>query len=126
MTHFFKQCDGYLQEYLQGSLANLLSMYVLKDKTGVAGQVILQLGCTETALLRSASRLSSNDMTNLPPSDGTTLYKLISDPDAVTLDNLSMDALIVCHSSITCYILYSIILYICRNASVLSKNAKLY
>ncbi|XP_021947306.1 uncharacterized protein LOC110845233 isoform X2 [Folsomia candida] len=83
-------------EYLQGSLANLLSMYVLKDKTGVAGQVILQLGCTETALLRSASRLSSNDMTNLPPSDGTTLYKLISDPDAVTLDNLSMDALIKC------------------------------
>jgi hypothetical protein len=26
-------------EYLQGSLANLLSMYVLKDKTGVAGQI---------------------------------------------------------------------------------------
>lgn len=70
-------------------------MYVLKDKTSAAGQVILQLGCTETSLLRSSSRQSPNDMSNLPPSDGSTLYKLLTDPDNVSLDNLTMDAIIV-------------------------------
>jgi hypothetical protein len=77
-------------------LANLLSMYVLKDKTtGVAGQVILQLGCCETALLRAACGQSPHEMSNLPNNEGSTLYRLLTDPDTVSLDNLSMEALIV-------------------------------
>ena len=84
-----------LQEYLQGSLANLMSTYVLKDKSGVCGQVILQLGCTESNLLRAGLNQSSNDMSNLPPSKGTILYRLLTDPDNVTLDHLTLESFIV-------------------------------
>jgi len=84
-----------LQEYLQGSLANLISTYILKDKSGLGGQVILQLGCTETNLLRASTNQMPNDMSNLPPSNGTTLYKLLTDPDNVSLENLSLEAFIV-------------------------------
>ncbi|CAG7716281.1 unnamed protein product [Allacma fusca] len=87
-------------EYLQGSLAKLMSMYVLKDPSGVTGQVILQLGCTESNLLRAASNQSSNDMSNLPPAEGTTLYRLLTDPDNVPLDHLTMEPFIKCIRSI--------------------------
>jgi hypothetical protein len=36
-----------------------------------------------------------NDMSNLPPSNGTTLYKLLTDPDGVSLENITMEAFIV-------------------------------
>jgi hypothetical protein len=39
-------------------------------------------------------------MSNLPPSDGSTLYKLLIDPDSVSLEYLSMDALIKCIRSV--------------------------
>ena len=84
-----------MQEYLQGSLANLMSMYVLRDPSGVTGQVILQLGCTESNLLRAASNQASNDMSNLPPAEGTTLYRFLTDPDNVSLDHLTMESFVV-------------------------------
>jgi len=62
----------------------------------VSGQVVLQLGCAETALLRSSCGQPDHDMTNLPPADGTILYKLLTDPDSVSLDSLSFEALIKC------------------------------
>ena len=95
-------CDGrehylfsVLQEYLQGSLANLMSTYVVRDPAGVTGQVILQLGCSESNLLRSASNQAPNDMSNLPPAEGTTLYRLLTDPDNVSLEHLTMEPFVV-------------------------------
>lgn len=64
----------------------------------MAGQVVLQLGCTETSLLRVASKQSGNDMSNLPPSDGSTLYRLLTDPDSVSLENISLESFIVSFS----------------------------
>ncbi|ODN06657.1 hypothetical protein Ocin01_00055, partial [Orchesella cincta] len=83
-------------EYLQGSLASLISTYILKDKSGIAGQVVLQLGCTETSLLRVACNQPPNDMANLPPADGSTLYRLVTEPDSVSLENISLESFIKC------------------------------
>ena len=89
-------------------------MYVFKDKSGVVGQVVLQLGCSETALLRSACGQPLQDMSNLPPTEGTTLYRLLTDPDSVRLDNLSLEAIVVCYvvtktsqAHYNCYVLIS-------------------
>jgi hypothetical protein len=40
------------------------------------------------------------DMSNLPPSQGTTLYRFLTNPDSVSLDNLTLDAFIKCVKSI--------------------------
>jgi len=84
-----------LQEYLQGSLSTLMSTYALNDKSGVCGQVILQLGCIESNLLRAGLNQLSTDMSNLPPSSGTILYQLLTDPDSVILDHLTLESFIV-------------------------------
>jgi len=87
-------------EYLQGSLASLLNTYVFKDKSGLTGQIILQLGCTESNLLRAGLNQLPNNVSNLPPSEGTILYRLLTDPDNVPLEHLSLDSFIKCIRSI--------------------------
>jgi len=89
-----------LQEYLQGSLANLISFYALRDKSGVSGQVVVQLGCTETNVLRKATNMCMTDVKNLPPPEGSTLYRFLIDPDTVGLETLSLEAIIVSYYAI--------------------------
>ena len=43
-----------IQEFLHGSVAELMNKHVLEDSAGVAGQVIVELGRAETYLLRCA------------------------------------------------------------------------
>lgn len=72
----------------------------MKDTSGIGGQIVLQLGIAESGLLRSELGQASTDMSNLPPSQGTTLYRFLTNPDSVGLDHLTLDAFIKCVKSI--------------------------
>lgn len=58
---------------------------------GVTGRVLLELGYIETHLLRSSREQSPTDITALPDSEGSTLYKLLTDPDSVNLEHLNSE-----------------------------------
>ncbi|KAL0266782.1 UNVERIFIED_CONTAM: hypothetical protein PYX00_009235 [Menopon gallinae] len=78
-------------DYLHTSLGELLDAHILQDTAGVAGKVILELGYIETYVLRNCRNQSPVDVSNLPDQDGTTLYKLLTDPDNVNLEHFALD-----------------------------------
>lgn len=57
----------------------------------MVGRVIIELGYAETYALRSCRGQDQGDLSDLPAQDGSTLYKLLTDPDNVNLENLSLD-----------------------------------
>ncbi|XP_069671476.1 uncharacterized protein [Periplaneta americana] len=78
-------------DYLHGSLADLLNTHVFLDSENVVGRVVVELGYAETYALRSCRGQEPGDLTDLPAQDGSTLYKLLTDPDNVNLENLTLD-----------------------------------
>lgn len=78
-------------DYLQTSLGELLDAHVLQDSAGVTGRVLLELGYIETHILRASRRQSSSDNSALPDAEGSTLYKLLTDPDSVNLEHLNCE-----------------------------------
>ena len=61
------------------------------DTENVVGHTIMELGYAETFALRSCRGQDQGDLTDLPAQDGSTLYKLLTDPDNVNLENLTVD-----------------------------------
>jgi hypothetical protein len=57
----------------------------------MVGRVIIDLGYAETYALRSCRGQDQGDLSDLPAQDGSTLYKLLTDPDNVSLENLTVD-----------------------------------
>lgn len=82
-------------DYLHGSLADLLNTHVFLDSENVVGRVVVELGYAETYALRSCRGQEPGDLTDLPAQDGSTLYKLLTDPDNVNLENLTLDTFTV-------------------------------
>ena len=80
-----------MQDYLHTSLAELLNMHVFLDTENVVGHAIMELGYAETFVLRSCRRQDQGDLTDLPAQEGSTLYKLLTDPDNVNLEHLTVE-----------------------------------
>ena len=80
-----------LQDYLHASLGELLDVHILQDSSGITGKVILELGYIETYVLRSCRNQSASDIRQLPDQEGSTLYKLLTDPDNVNLEQFPPD-----------------------------------
>ncbi|XP_021936074.1 uncharacterized protein LOC110837829 isoform X2 [Zootermopsis nevadensis] len=78
-------------DYLHNSLSDLLNSHIFLDSENVVGRVIIELGYAETYALRSCRGQDQGDLSDLPAQDGSTLYKLLTDPDNVNLENLSLD-----------------------------------
>ena len=80
-----------VQDYLHTSLPALLDTHVFLDSAGVVGGVVLELGYAETLVLRVSRGQDRGDPRDLPPQDGSTLYKLLTDPDSVNLERTPVD-----------------------------------
>nr|CAD7198949.1 unnamed protein product [Timema douglasi] len=78
-------------DYLHNSLSDLLDTHIFLDFAGTIGRVIMELGYAETFVLRSSRGQEPGDLSDLPAQDGSTLYRLLTDPDNVSLENLSVD-----------------------------------
>lgn len=78
-------------DYLHNSLGDLLNTHIFLDSENVIGRVIIELGYAETYALRSCRGQDQSDLSDLPAQDGSTLYKLLTDPDNVNLENLTVD-----------------------------------
>jgi hypothetical protein len=76
---------------LHNSLGDLLNTHIFLDSENVIGRVITELGYAETYTLRSCRGQDQSDLSDLPAQDGSTLYKLLTDPDNVNLENLTVD-----------------------------------
>jgi len=57
--------------------------------------VVLELGYAETLVLRVARGQDRSDPRDLPPQDGSVLYKLLTDPDNVNLEKIPPDLFMV-------------------------------
>lgn len=78
-------------DYLHTSLPALLDTHVFLDSAGVVGGVVLELGYAETLVLRVSRGQDRGDPRDLPPQDGSALYKLLTDPDGVNLERTPAD-----------------------------------
>lgn len=81
--------------YRQLTLAKLLDMHVFWDCEGKFGNAILELGRVDTLVLTLSKNQAVTDLKQIPDNRGSTLYRLLTDPDNVTLDNLSADLFMV-------------------------------
>jgi len=79
------------QDYLHSSLADLLNMHIFLDSENVIGNIIIELGYAETYALRFCRGQDQSDLSDLPAQEGSTLYKLLTDPNNVNLENLTVD-----------------------------------
>ncbi|XP_037082579.1 uncharacterized protein LOC119103239 [Pollicipes pollicipes] len=78
-------------EFVHSSLADLLSWHVLREPEGVLGRAVVELGRAETFCLRAARGQGPTSAADLPPADGSTLHRLLADPDTVPLERLSLE-----------------------------------
>jgi hypothetical protein len=76
---------------LHSSLADLLNTHIFLDSENVIGRVVIELGYAETYALRSCRGQDQSDLSDLPAQDGSTLYKLLTDPNNVNLEKLTVD-----------------------------------
>jgi len=79
------------QDYLHSSLADLLNTHIFLDSENVIGNIIIELGYAETYALRLCRGQDQSDLSDLPAQEGSTLYKLLTDPNNVNLENLTVD-----------------------------------
>ncbi|XP_063217542.1 uncharacterized protein LOC134528147 [Bacillus rossius redtenbacheri] len=78
-------------DYLHSSVPELLDAHVFLDAGAAAGRCVMELGCAETSVLRACRGQGQGDLVDLPPQDGSALYRLLADPDSVGLEHLSLD-----------------------------------
>ena len=83
----------YTQDFLTNSLAELLNYHFFLDPTSVLGQVIMELGRTETFLTRSAWNMAEGQLTNIPNPVGSFLCQFIRTPDEVDLEHVTSDVM---------------------------------
>ncbi|XP_039293769.1 uncharacterized protein LOC111057243 [Nilaparvata lugens] len=78
-------------DYLHNSLPALLDTHIFLDKACCVGEIILELGHAETYTVRCTRGQEIADLTDLPSHTGSTFYQLLTNPDSVDLDNLTLD-----------------------------------
>ena len=77
------------------SIARLLDMHVFRDLEYKIGSAILELGRVDTLVLTLSKNQGINDLQQIPDNRGSTLYRLLTDPDNVNLEYLSTDLFMV-------------------------------
>lgn len=80
----------------QRYLINILNSHVFQDLEHKIGETILELGRVDTLVLTLSKNQNSNDLQQIPDNRGSTLYRLLTDPDNVNLEYLSADLFAVC------------------------------
>ncbi|XP_076442258.1 uncharacterized protein LOC143281142 isoform X2 [Babylonia areolata] len=76
-----------------GHMSELLSQHVYQDPLWVVGEVVVELGRAETFAIRRARNKTGEYIHNLPEEHGSVLFRLLTYPDGVPLENLSTDTL---------------------------------
>lgn len=89
---------------MNNSLSSLLDTHIFFDSSCCIGNTILDLGHAETYTVRCSRNQEPNDLSDLPSHAGSIFYQLLTDPDGVSLDNLTIDTFAV--SKINFYLLF--------------------
>jgi len=64
-------------------------MHIFLDSKNVIGSIVIQLGYAEMYCLRSCVQ-DQNDLSYLPAQDGCALHQLLTEPNSVNLENLTV------------------------------------
>ncbi|EZA52531.1 uncharacterized protein LOC105281834 [Ooceraea biroi] len=72
-------------------ITKLLDIHVFRDSEYKIGSTILELGRLDTLVLTLSKNQSIKDLQQIPDNRGSTLYRLLTDPDNVNLEYLSAD-----------------------------------
>lgn len=72
-------------------ITKLLDIHVFQDSEFKIGSAILELGRLDTLVLTLSKNQAIKDLQQIPDNRGSTLYRLLTDPDNVTLEYLSAD-----------------------------------
>ncbi|XP_008556256.1 uncharacterized protein LOC103577419 [Microplitis demolitor] len=75
----------------QRYLTSILNIHVFQDLEHKIGGTILELGRVDTLVLTLSKNQDANDLQQIPDNRGSTLYRLLTDPDNVNLEYLSAD-----------------------------------
>ncbi|XP_033324995.1 uncharacterized protein LOC117219738 [Megalopta genalis] len=75
----------------QKCIAKLLDIHVFQDSEYKIGNAILELGRLDTLVLTLSKNQGAKDLQQIPDNRGSTLYRLLTDPDNVNLEYLSAD-----------------------------------
>ncbi|XP_015123310.1 uncharacterized protein LOC107045521 isoform X1 [Diachasma alloeum] len=75
----------------QTFLTNILNIHVFQDVENKVGSAVLELGRVDTLVLILSKNQDCNDLQQIPDNRGSTLYRLLTDPDNVNLEFLSAD-----------------------------------
>lgn len=72
-------------------ITKLLDIHVFQDSEYKIGNAILELGRLDTLVLTLSKNQAVKDLQQIPDNHGSTLYRLLTDPDNVNLEYLSAD-----------------------------------
>ncbi|XP_066585055.1 uncharacterized protein [Prorops nasuta] len=75
----------------QYCITKLLDTHVFQDSEYKIGSAILELGRLDTVVLTLSKNQGTKDLQQIPDNRGSTLYRLLTDPDNVNLEYLSAD-----------------------------------
>ncbi|KAL2715083.1 Tankyrase-1 [Vespula squamosa] len=75
----------------QKHITKLLDIHIFQDSECKIGSAILELGRLDTLVLTLSKNQSAKDLQQIPDNRGSTLYRLLTDPDNVNLEYLSAD-----------------------------------
>lgn len=79
-------------------ITKLLDVHVFQDSEYKIGSAILELGRLDTLVLTLSKNQAVKDLQQIPDNRGSTLYRLLTDPDNVNLEYLSADLFAVSKS----------------------------
>lgn len=96
MLMFNKIIPFYRERYI----TKLLNIHVFQDSEYKIGNAILELGRLDTLVLTLSKNQAVKDLQQIPDNRGSTLYRLLTDPDNVNLEYLSADLFAV--STLAC------------------------
>lgn len=68
-----------------------MDIHVFQDSEYKIGNAILELGRLDTLVLTLSKNQGAKDLQQIPDNRGSTLYRLLTDPDNVNLEYLSAD-----------------------------------
>lgn len=77
--------------YREKYITKLLDIHVFQDSEFKIGSAILELGRLDTIVLTLSKNQAVKDLQQIPDNRGSTLYRLLTDPDNVNLEYLSAD-----------------------------------
>jgi hypothetical protein len=66
-------------------------MHIFLDGENVIGSIVIQLGYVEMCAFRSCRGQDQSYLSDLPAEDGCTLCQLLTGPNSVNLENLTVD-----------------------------------